>query len=120
MLCWCFKSIIIKFLGGDIIKIPKRILIGAVEVSIHEREELDGGGLSGSSNSGLGVICLFNKEQTPQTKIEQTFFHELTHQILDLSGYPSGDPHGPYNETFIDTFSLLLHQVVLQLIKTQK
>lgn len=101
-------------------KIPKKLTIGAVEITIHNREELDGGGLAGSSNSELGVICLFNKDQKPQTKVEQTFFHELTHQILDLSGYPSGDPNGPYDETFIDTFSLLLHQVVLQLIEAQK
>ncbi len=101
-------------------KIPRKITIGAVELSIHNRKEIDGGGLAGSSNGELGVICLFNKDEKPQTKVEQTFFHELTHQILDLSGYRSGGSSGPYNETFVDTFSLLLHQVVLQLIEAQR
>lgn len=101
-------------------KIPKKINIGAVEITIHEREELDGGGLQGSSNSTLGVICLFNKENKPPSKMEQTFFHELVHQILDQSGYYSGGQEGPYNETFIDTFSLLLHQAILQIIEAQR
>lgn len=101
-------------------KIPKKIIIGAVEITIHEREELDGGNLQGSSNCSLGVICLFTKENKPPSKVEQTFFHELTHQILDLSGYYSGGSNNPYDETFIDTISLLLHQVVLQIIDAQK
>ena len=44
--------------------------------------------------------------------------HELLHMILDSLGHESG-VSGPYDEVFIDSVSLLLHQAISQIIKAQ-
>lgn len=99
-------------------KIPEKIMIGAVEVKIVKCSRREALGYSGSSNAGFCLIMICEDDDYPDTKKDQTFFHELVHQILDHTGYESGDG-GPYDETFVSTVSLLLHQVVLQIIEAQ-
>jgi hypothetical protein len=44
-------------------------------------------------------------------QIEQTFLHEVLHMMTYKLGYPDLSD----NETFIDSFAHLLHQVVIQI-----
>ena len=100
-------------------KIPDKIMIGGVEFSIHkDLDEKSGPGFSGSANATQAVICLYNTHGRPKSKTEQVFFHELLHMILDSLGYESG-VSGPYDEVFIESVSLLLHQGVKQIIEAQ-
>ena len=101
-------------------KIPDKIMIGGVEFTVHkDLDEKSGPGFSGSANATQAVICLYNLSGRPESKTEQVFLHELLHMIIDTLGYNSGES-GPYDEVFIDSVSLLLHQTINQIIDYQK
>lgn len=92
-------------------KIPEKLNFGAVEVRVLDKDHLDGGGLAGASNSGMGVICLYNDERVDSpTKKEANLIHESLHHILDLTGYHqlSGD------EQLVSTLAIFLHQFIKQ------
>jgi len=100
-------------------KFPDKLMIGGVEFTIHNNlDEKSGPGFSGSANATQAVICLYNTNGRPESKTEQVFFHELFHMILDSLGHESG-VSGPYDEVFIDSVSLLLHQTIKQIIECQ-
>lgn len=69
----------------------------------------DRGTVLGTAYSPLGLITIqtkFDGKDIPEDSIEQTFFHELVHCILD----DIGEPGKSQNEQFVQAFSVLLHQ----------
>jgi hypothetical protein len=60
----------------------------------------------------IDVATHINDDQLPDSVMEHTFFHEVTHVILDMMG----EEKLSSDEKFVDVFSGLLHQV----IKTSK
>ena len=91
--------------------IPTELTLGALTYNITEVDLLEDNTGLGEVISSLGKINLANTwrgEFVPQNLKERTYFHELTHAILDEIGYHklSGD------EKFIEAFSLLLHQAM--------
>jgi hypothetical protein len=99
-------------------KIPDKMMIGAIEFEIkNELEEIVPSEYNGSCNATHALIILHADDKRAKTKTEQVFFHELIHAILDSLGYNSGME--PYDEVFIESVSLLLHQAISQIIKAQ-
>lgn len=91
--------------------IPKELYIAAQKITIEVDNELSyDNELASASNSENKIkICeIFKGDRLPDDMIEQSLWHEITHQVLnkmnefELSG----------NENFVQTFSLLLHQAI--------
>jgi|GEM_PF-4485860 len=100
-------------------KIPDKITLGAIDFTVHkDLDEKSSPGFSGSANATQAVICLYNTSGRPKQKTEQVFVHELVHMIIDTLGHETGVP-GPYDEVFVESVSLLLHQAMIQIIKAQ-
>lgn len=99
--------------------IPDKITLGAIEFEIcNSLEEVIPSVYSGSANATEARIVIHKQPERSKGKTEQVFIHELTHMILDSLGYESG-VDGPYNEIFIESISLLLHQAIVQIIEAQ-
>jgi hypothetical protein len=95
--------------------IPKSFQILGHTVKVEHKEYVDFGANEGSSEHlklKIEVAKKDTKGDIPLTVQEHTYFHELTHMILDNMG--EGELSS--NEKFVDTFSALLHQA----IKTSK
>lgn len=95
--------------------IPNKIRIGGQDISVVNKERLDG--------DILGDICIAegtlriadnfkNSKQCQSSKIT-TFIHEVVHGILDTMG--EFDLSG--NEKFVSTFSSLLVDPIEEIIK---
>ena len=91
-------------------KIPKRFHVGGqdVEVNILERIENDNLGNCCLARGIVEVASKFNgKDQSDSSKLN-TFYHELTHAILDTMG----ENELSSNERFVNTFSGFLTEAV--------
>ena len=95
--------------------IPNTIKIGGQDISIVNKERLDG--------DILGDICIAegtlriadnfkNRKQCQSSKIT-TFIHEIVHGILDTMG--ESELSG--NEKFVCTFSSLLIDTIEEIVK---
>ena len=62
----------------------------------------------GNYSERTSTINLVAPGAISKSKIEQTFFHELVHAILD----ELGELDLSKNERFVDSFSTLLHQAI--------
>lgn len=95
------------------IKIPKRFKLYAqtIEVIFNEKEctREDALGLSYNDENRIYLSELSGRaNQLPDEKIEQTFHHELVHQIFDKAGYRELSK----DEKLVSVFSNLLHQAL--------
>lgn len=91
---------------SDKIKIPSKITIGGQEIEIKPKERIEGEAL-GRIILATGVIEIAEtfdcKKQSSSSKIN-TFYHELTHAILDTMG----EKELSANEKFVSCFSSFL------------
>lgn len=62
----------------------------------------------GNYSERTGTINLVSPGPISKSKVEQTFFHELVHAILD----ELGELKLSKSERFVDSFSALLHQCI--------
>lgn len=86
----------------------KKFSLGGKKYKVKIVNSIDDTGL-GRAYSYLNKIKIsknWNGMPIPKSSMEQTFYHELVHAILDEIG--EKDLSG--NETFVQSFSLLLHQ----------
>jgi hypothetical protein len=93
--------------------LPLEFKLGGKDYTVELVESIDDTGL-GRSYAMLGKIKLALKYQgfdIPADQLEQTFYHELVHVILT----ELGEERLNSNETFVQSFSLLLHQFIKQL-----
>lgn len=81
-----------------------------VEMSDELTDKEDARGLA-SYRLGKITIQRFNDKfyNRPDSQIEQTFYHELVHFILN----EMGEKELQGNEKFVDIFSSLLHQAIV-------
>jgi len=87
---------------------PNNFTLGGLNFHTEIVDNIDNTGLGRTINcTGLMKIAQkFYGQAIPQDSQERTFYHELTHAILDELGYRelSND------EKFVDSFSSLLYQ----------
>lgn len=99
-------------------KIPDKIqiagLIFSVEITTGLKETDD---CIGFSDFQTQVIKL-NAEDHPQS-LELSFIHELVHIIQIILGYKNVNDKVAHDEVYINSFSTLWHQVVVQLVEYQ-
>lgn len=87
----------------------KKFKLGNKTYSIKYVDKLDE--LLGQANSATCKIEIaknYNGDKLPQDSIDQTVYHEVVHCILD----EMAEHELSENETFVQTFSLLLHQFI--------
>lgn len=89
-------------------KIPKKVQIGGVEISVKYRPQIENiPSRMGQCNLVSGEILIADRVngliQSDSAK-RNTFFHELTHCILDTMG----EDELSQNEKFVCTFSSFL------------
>lgn len=95
---------------NDMIGIPKRFRIGGQDIEVKEVERCE--------NDNLGLCCVaegvIEIGKTFRGKIQcdsvrlNTFYHELTHSILDTMG----ENELSSNEKFVSTFSSFLTEAI--------
>jgi hypothetical protein len=88
--------------------IPTTFTLGGLKFNIQLVDDIDDTGLGRALNC-LGDIKIskhFHGRDIPENSMERTFYHELTHAILDEIGFKSMSD----NEQFVDTFSAMLYQ----------
>ncbi len=89
-------------------KIPKKFQVFGETITVTFSKDLS----SGEDKIGQArlrenkLILQMPDEVYPKDKIEQAFFHELVHIILDHIH----EPKMSGNEAFVDRFASLLHQ----------
>lgn len=86
----------------------KQFKLGALDYSVSLVEDIDESGL-GRTYPPIGSIAIANTwrgKPVSESSKEQTLYHEVTHAILDELGYSELSQ----DETFVQGFSLLLHQ----------
>lgn len=86
----------------------KEFKLGALDYRVELVDNIDDNGL-GRAYSPLGLIKLANRWQGKtilETCKEQTLYHEVVHAMLDELGYHELSS----DETFVQSFSLLMHQ----------
>lgn len=91
-------------------KIPSKIRIGGQDISVEEIEKFDDGVL-GRCCLGAGWIRIanaFNGEKHSESCKENTYYHELTHVILDTMG----ESELSANEKFVSCFSSFLTEAM--------
>ncbi len=82
--------------------IPKEYTVGGQLLEVSYVDSLDG--KLGTCCLGAGFVRIansFNVEKQSETSKQNTFYHELTHTILDTMG--RGDLSG--DEVFVNSFS---------------
>lgn len=87
------------------IEIPEEYIVGGQLLQVTEVDSLDG--KLGTCCLGAGYVRIannFNGEKQSKTSKQNTFYHELTHTVLDTMGRSdlSGD------EVFVSSFNSLL------------
>jgi len=92
--------------------VPKKIKIAGVEYSIKvENKELDKDRAYGIANYITSEILLstkYNHRDRSELSVEQTFWHEALHAMLDVM--QEDDLNN--NEKFVNTLSSFIHQIV--------
>ena len=92
-------------------KIPKELYIAGQKITIEVDDTLSyENELAATSNSDNKIkVCeTYKGDLLPDDQIEQSLWHEIVHQIL----YKMNEFELSNNETFVQTFSLLLHQAI--------
>lgn len=92
-------------------KIPETFNVGGVTINVHKVERCENNAL-GNCLLAAGVIeiadiCNKETEQTESNKVN-TFFHELTHAILDTMA----ENELSTNEKFVSAFSAFLTEAI--------
>lgn len=92
--------------------IPKTIKIAGVEYAIEfDNKELDKDGILGQSSvidSTIKLSSTYRYVERSKLSIEQVFWHEVTHAILDTMQEDELNE----NEKFVNTFAAFLHQII--------
>jgi len=93
--------------------IPDEIMIGAIPIRI-EKSSINNEepGAMGRAIESRQLIRI--NSNMPKEMQEKIFFHELIHMILDILSLHDVIDNGVH-ESFIDSVSLVLHQVISQL-----
>lgn len=93
-------------------KIPKSFSLFGQVITVHHNDGLahanDTTGEARFRSNAIYLQSNTNGYPVPHSKIEQTFFHELTHFMLHAM---SSDRLNK-DEVFVDTFASLLHQAL--------
>lgn len=92
--------------------LPKKVQVGGQEIRIIEENMCEKGTSLGESIPASGIIKIYNTygsgfKQSNSSKIN-TFYHELTHCILDAMG----EYKLSRNEKFVTTFSSFLTEAM--------
>lgn len=89
------------------ITIPKSFMIGPHEIKVsYSKDMLPTKQLAGDCNSFYNTIRLAENDLIPQTQVEQSFYHEKIHMILDNMERKDLSSE----EDFVDLFAMLLLQ----------
>lgn len=91
---------------------PKKVQVGGQEIRIIEEKICENGNSLGKSIPASGIIKIYSTygsglKQSDTSKIN-TFYHELTHCILDTMG----EYKLSRNEKFVTTFSSFLTEAM--------
>lgn len=93
-------------------KIPEKFNVGGMTVEVDYVERCDGNavGIAKLCNGKIEIADIYNKDsvQSDSCKLN-TFFHELTHCILDTMG----ENDLSSNEKFVCTFSSFLTEAIV-------
>lgn len=92
-------------------KIPKELYIAGQKITIEVDNTLSyDNELAAACNSENRIkVCEeFKGDILPDDMIEQSLWHEITHQVL----YKMNEFELSGNERFVQSFSLLLHQAI--------
>jgi hypothetical protein len=92
--------------------IPTHITIGTHRYSIHMLKQMPRKGIMGTVHYDLGTIQLATHSNTTNgryspTRVQETFWHEITHAILHDMGH-----HLYTNERFVTDFSSRLSKAI--------
>lgn len=92
-------------------KIPESFNVGGVTINVHKVERCEnnalGNCLLAAGRIEIADICNKDTKQTESNKVN-TFFHELTHSILDTMA----ENELSTNEKFVSTFSAFLTEAI--------
>ena len=92
-------------------KIPTKFSVGGLDYRVEETGSLRYGEEYGHWDGSRCLILLAHRaggEELSEERKAQTFFHELTHAVLDAIGEDELNE----NEQFIDAFSNLFYQAL--------
>lgn len=94
------------------IKIPKTFNVGGQLITVSEPQQLDDNTLLGECSLSQGYLRIADTARgkcvTAESK-RNTFFHKLTHLILDTMG----EDELSGNEKFVNTFSSFLTEAIV-------
>lgn len=85
--------------------IPKEFELFGEKHKVSKLKKIDKQGSEGEWDPNTNKIKLLSS--LPEDRLEQRYYHELVHCILDHLGYTKLSE----DETFVDTFAKGLHQV---------
>lgn len=87
-------------------KIPNKFILGGQEITVIHTDQIEGGGMGDCCIWDSTIKIADNYKGRPQSDGSKvnTFYHELTHLILDTMG----EYELSTNEKFISTFSSFL------------
>lgn len=92
------------------INIPKEFKLNGKKITVEFNDDYcEQEGLLGEADFTQKIITLTAKEgnkRLPKSEVVSTFYHELTHLILDAANRHKLK----YNEDFVDTVGLLLYE----------
>lgn len=91
---------------NDMIKIPKRVCIGGQEIDINFKDRLESDKLGECcvAEARIDIANTFNGRNQNESVKVNTFYHELTHAILDTMC----ENELSQNEKFVSCFSSFL------------
>lgn len=97
-------------------KIPSKFQVGGQKINVVLKDNLDG--KLGDCCLGSGVLNLaksFKGEKQSPTSMLNTFYHELTHCILDTMG----EDNLSADEKFVSSFSSFLTEALSSMEKSK-
>lgn len=97
-------------------KIPSKFQVGGQKMNVVIKDNLDG--KLGCCCLGSGVLSIaesFKGERQSSTSMLNTFYHELTHCILDTMGEESLSA----DEKFVSSFSSFLTEALCSMEKSK-
>ena len=93
-------------------KIPQQFNVGGQSIAVSETAQMDDNTLLGECSIVQGYLLIARtsrgKDVTAECRLN-TFFHELTHLILDTMG----EDELSGNEKFVNTFSSFLTEAIV-------
>ena len=92
------------------ITIPSEFKLNGKKITVqYDDEYCDENGLLGEADFTDKIITLTSKDgskRLPKSEIHKTYFHELTHLVLDAASRHQLK----YNEEFVDAVGMLLYE----------